>query len=129
MPISIDPANPKRRVAAEGKGERLSASRWRVRSEAGEARLVEWFPETGRTHQLRVHAAKLGAPILGDVMYGGSKRLVRDNGRVVTARRVMLHCWKLRLPRVDGDELALEEPPPAEFLKVWADLGGSPLDG
>jgi 23S rRNA-/tRNA-specific pseudouridylate synthase len=46
-------------------------SAWRVLGRGDGLTLVELRPETGRTHQLRVHCAHLGAPILGDALYGG----------------------------------------------------------
>ena len=57
------------------------------------AALVEARPETGRTHQIRVHLASLGAPLLGDARYGGPRRV----GEVAIAR-VMLHARRLVLP-------------------------------
>lgn len=63
---------------------------WQVRTVAADGRssLVEFRPETGRQHQLRVHAALLGHPILGDRLYGDPR----------TAPRLMLHAHRLRLP-------------------------------
>ena len=58
-------------------------------------------PHTGRTHQIRVHLAHLGRPILGDTLYGGE-----------TAEGLWLHAWKLRLAHpVTGEILELNAPP------------------
>lgn len=54
----------------------------------GDVQLVQLWPETGRTHQLRVHLAHAGAPILGDILYGAAS----------TAPRLMLHAWRIALP-------------------------------
>lgn len=54
--------------------------------------LIELHPHTGRTHQLRVHLAHLGAPILGDRLYGD----------VTSAERLLLHAQRLVLPAADG---------------------------
>lgn len=51
-------------------GGKASATRWRVLVRADGRALVEFTPQTGRTHQVRVHAAALGHPILGDPVYG-----------------------------------------------------------
>jgi 23S rRNA pseudouridine1911/1915/1917 synthase len=54
--------------------------------------VVELYPETGRTHQIRVHMKYLGHPLLGDYLYAGRKTSRDDR---VWAPRVMLHAWKL----------------------------------
>jgi 23S rRNA pseudouridine1911/1915/1917 synthase len=76
-----------------------------VRRGPEETVLVEARPHTGRSHQLRVHLAGSGLPIVGDVLYGGEP-----------AGRVLLHAWRLSLPHpVTGTELTLQCPPPADF--------------
>ncbi|MGG5817497.1 RluA family pseudouridine synthase [Falsiroseomonas sp. HW251] len=70
---------PLRKVSTRERGWRMEVheagdparTAWRVLGRAPGLTFVEFTPETGRTHQLRVHAAHLGAPILGDAMYGG----------------------------------------------------------
>jgi tRNA pseudouridine32 synthase/23S rRNA pseudouridine746 synthase len=70
---------PLRKVSTAARGWRMQVDKagdpartaWRVLGRGGGRTLVEFRPETGRTHQLRVHAAHLGAPIVGDAMYGG----------------------------------------------------------
>jgi RluA family pseudouridine synthase len=70
---------PLRKVSSAARGWRMEAhpsgdparTRWRVLGRADGLTWVELRPETGRTHQLRVHCARLGAPILGDPLYGG----------------------------------------------------------
>ncbi len=86
-------------------------------------------PRTGRTHQLRVHCAAAGSPLLGDVAYGGAARVTAPDGRVVAARRVLLHCALLVLPQVGGHAGArrvVRAAPPADLAGVWAALGGDP---
>lgn len=123
-PIAIDPADPRRRVTGEGDGAKDAATLAAPRSTAGPLSLVELRPETGRTHQLRVHALAHGLPLFGDVHYGGDKRAVLPNGRVLTARRTMLHCAALDLPAVEGAPLALRCEPPRDFTRLWTGAGG-----
>jgi 23S rRNA-/tRNA-specific pseudouridylate synthase len=90
-----------------------------------QAALLYLRPRTGRTHQLRVHASQAGAPLLGDRHYGGPLRVVRPDGRVVSARRVMLHCARLVLPGLaGGGELVVTAQPPEDMRAVWRALGG-----
>ncbi len=83
-------------------------------------------PITGRLHQIRLHAAGAGAPLLGDVKYGGPRRLVLSDGRALTVPRVALHAARIRA-EFDG------EPPwtvslamPDDLTTLWAALGGEP---
>lgn len=116
-------ADPRhRRVDAAGKP---SSSRYRVMAEAGGVSLVAFAPESGRTHQLRVHAASLGAPLLGDRTYGGPTRLSLPTGKVLGLARIYLHCACLRLPAARGPR-ALSCPVPDELQAAWAALGGEP---
>jgi 23S rRNA pseudouridine1911/1915/1917 synthase len=78
-----------------------------VREVLDGALLVEARPLTGRRHQVRVHLAHAGLPILGDPTYG------RSDPRVP---RLMLHAWRLTLPHpVSGEPLRLEAPIPTDF--------------
>jgi tRNA pseudouridine32 synthase/23S rRNA pseudouridine746 synthase len=71
---------------------------WRVLD--ANTRLVEFRPETGRTHQIRVHAARLGAPIAGDPVYGDGAGPMR------------LHARRLALTLPDGQLITAEADPP-----------------
>ena len=70
------------RMIVDPRGK-VSATRWRVLANDGARSLVEFSPETGRTHQVRVHAAALGCPILGDPVYGGGQGPMRLHARGV----------------------------------------------
>lgn len=77
---------------------------------------VRCEPRTGRTHQIRVHLAHLGSPILGDTVYGRPSAAIG---------RQALHAWQLRLPHpATGKELHLVAPPPDDVLGAWISLGG-----
>ena len=112
-PLGPDRARPGRRMVVEG-GE-PAATRYRtVRTGPSGASLVECSPETGRTHQIRVHLAHLGAPLLGDARYGGPRR-ADETG----IPRVMLHARRLVLVHpVTLAPLVLEAPLPEDVLAV-----------
>lgn len=79
--------------------------------------LVELYPETGRTHQIRVHLKYINHPIVGDYLYAGRKTSRAD--RTGTASRVMLHAYKISLLHpVSGLQLALEAPMPDDMIAV-----------
>lgn len=125
--IAIDPRDPTLRVVSET-GERVQHARtsYAVRDALEHAAVLWLTPHTGRTHQLRVHAAHAGLPLLGDVRYGGDKRVVLVDGRVITARRTMLHCAWLKLPAIDGrgeHEVRAEVLP--DMRALWKALGGA----
>ena len=78
-----------------------------VREALAGALLVEARPRTGRRHQVRVHLAHAGFPILGDPIYARPAPGIP---------RLMLHAWRLELPHpVTGEPLAIEAPIPADF--------------
>ena len=124
-PISIDPADRRLRIAGPGLGERDARTRCTVAARIGPAALLRLEPETGRTHQLRAHAARAGVPLLGDPNYRGERRVVLSDGAVVSARRVMLHCARVRFPSLDGSRLfEFEAPVPRDMQEIWVALGG-----
>ena len=95
-----------------------SHSRYRTLAAGDEAALVELEPLTGRMHQLRVHLASIGRPILGDVRYGGA--LTAGGGAVP---RLMLHAAAITYPLPEGGARTVEAPPPADFEAVRGALG------
>ena len=116
-----------RQVVPSGERDAQAAvTRYRVQAKAGSVGLLWLYPETGRTHQLRVHMAHVGCPLLGDRRYGGLSRIVLPSGRVVRAARTMLHCIEVQVPRLaEGGNLRFSAPIPRDFLKAWQALGGA----
>ncbi len=89
---------------------KLARTRWRVLETVGGRTLLELEPETGRSHQLRVAMATLGAPLLGDLRYGANEAL--------PDRSVALHAHALVVPHpTRGEDVRCVEPPPS--LDVW----------
>jgi 23S rRNA pseudouridine1911/1915/1917 synthase len=104
-----------RRVTTSGHEAKPAETRIVVREVLRDALLVEALPLTGRKHQVRVHLAHAGMPILGDPVYG-------DGGR---APRLMLHARRLLLPHpLTGRPLVIESPLPADFEAALARLRG-----
>jgi 23S rRNA-/tRNA-specific pseudouridylate synthase len=91
-------------------------------SEIG-ASLLQVTPLTGRHHQIRVHAAACGHPLLGDRRYGGPTQYVKSDGTVRTVSRPMLHAWRIRIPWTDQGWTTVC-PAPDDMRKLWADLDG-----
>jgi 23S rRNA pseudouridine955/2504/2580 synthase len=87
-------------------------------------------PRTGRTHQIRVHLAALGTPIVGDFKYGGSD--VRGKGAI--ENRLHLHARSIDIARPDGGRLAVTAPLPPHMLTTWnllgfdAEMAANPFD-
>ena len=128
--IDRDPRDPRKRIALDratpgksGKERGQEArTRYRVLAVLPTAALLLLSPLTGRTHQLRVHVARAGSPLLGDRHYGGPTKVTLPNGRVVRAGRVMLHCARVRLPTF---RLTLDAPIPEDLKTLWQQLGGA----
>jgi RluA family pseudouridine synthase len=99
-------------------GAQSALTRYRTAAIGQGAALMELNPETGRMHQLRVHLAHLGRPILGDPRYGGG--LTVAGGPVP---RLMLHAVALGFPHPEGRTVRIEAAPPADFATVAARAG------
>jgi 23S rRNA pseudouridine955/2504/2580 synthase/23S rRNA pseudouridine1911/1915/1917 synthase len=81
-------------------------------------------PVTGRTHQIRVHAAHAAAPLLGDRAYGGPARVTLPSGRVLPLGRIALHAARVVVPGEGGVPLVAASPIPPELASLWSALGG-----
>jgi RluA family pseudouridine synthase len=106
-----------------------AVTEWRVERRYADHSLLRLFPQTGRRHQLRVHLAAIGHPILGDLLYGrpesaylelvrgeGDRRL-RDGGPL----RQLLHSAGLEFTDPAGRRIVLTSPAPADFVVAGAD--------
>jgi RluA family pseudouridine synthase len=112
-PIGRSPRDPSLR-AVMPRGE-PARTRFRVVERYDGATLVELQLETGRTHQIRVHLAHLGYPLLGDVQYGGVM--------VTGLHRQALHAGRLAFVHpTSGDRVELEAPLPDDLARVRAEL-------
>jgi 23S rRNA pseudouridine1911/1915/1917 synthase len=114
-PIGLDPAGPaSRRMVVEG--GQAAQSRYRLLEHRDGVSLLELEPLTGRTHQLRVHCAHAGWPMLGDPWYAPPRV-------AAMAPRLCLHAWRLQLPKgAPGTPCRLEAPVPPELAELGMDL-------
>ena len=96
------------RMIAAKKGK-PAVTHWRRLAVAGGRTLIEFRPETGRTHQIRIHAlAGLGVPLAGDPVYGSKS----------SGPRTMLHAAGLTVPRGEKPAIVAEAPLPADFATL-----------
>lgn len=97
-----------------------------LESALGKAAFVTFWPRTGRTHQIRVHAAEiLGTPVIGDRKYEGEDDIIQTMG---LAPRLHLHAWRIILPYPgkSGQLLDLSAPLPEDLKASWKTLGFDP---
>lgn len=100
------------RIRVDATGGRRAATAFEARERFDRATLVEARPRTGRTHQIRVHLASVGHPILGDARYGGGG----DDARALGLSRPFLHAGGLAFDHpMTGDRVELEEPLPPDL--------------
>jgi len=114
-PVGRDPVR-RVRMKAGGLAPRESLTRYRVVKRLPHFTLLEAMPHTGRTHQIRVHLASIGHPVVGDTLYGAPGNLRLGGREVLTLDRTFLHAAALEFahPR-SGESLALKSPLPAEL--------------
>jgi len=115
-PIGRHPVDRKR-MAVTDKNSRAAVTHWEVIARYRGFTHVRCMLETGRTHQIRVHMAHIGHPLLGDMVYGAGKSEKGLEGQCLHARAL-----KFRHPRT-GEEIRLESPLPDYFTQVLSRLG------
>ena len=103
-----------RRMAVDVPGGKRAVTRWNTLGKRGPLAMVEFEIETGRTHQIRVHAAHLGHPVVGDALYGDK---VKDLRLAVRPGRLLLHAVRLAFPHpATGEVLSFTARPPDDLL-------------
>lgn len=127
LPLAKQPGTGGEKMMVDKSGEGQSArTRYRVLDRAGNrAAWVELQPLTGRTHQLRVHMAAIGHPIVGDGKYGGQDAFL--SGTI--SRKLHLHARRLLIDHPDGTPLDVTAELPEHFAASMAGLGFDPADG
>ncbi len=125
LPLAKQPGSGGEKMHVDEKGL-PSKSRYRIIERAGNsAAWVELQPLTGRTHQLRVHMAAIGHPIVGDGKYGGKGAFLTGT----ISRKLHLHSRRLRIDHPDGGAIDISAPVPPHFADSLESLGFDPLLG
>jgi 23S rRNA pseudouridine1911/1915/1917 synthase len=125
--VGRHPTDRKRMSTRSRRGKR-AVTVWRVLERFGAASLLEVDIETGRTHQIRVHLAELGHPVVGDRVYGGGGRFRTAGDAAARIRlkafdRQALHAWRLSFTHpVTGEALQFTAPLPEEMAALCAFL-------
>lgn len=124
-PIARHPTDRKKMAVASPsvKSARRAVTHYEVLSCAGGFTLAKMVLETGRTHQIRVHMASIGHPVLGDPVYGGDKTLFQKHHPSLFTGQ-MLHAAKLVFVHPSKNEMTeLVCPPPDNFIRALDLIG------
>lgn len=121
-PLIGDGSRQKRRTARPGERGKSALTRFRVLERFGNATRLEVALETGRTHQIRIHLASIGHPVLGDFVYGS----FRQRPFPIELPRLALHAGKLvgKHPRT-GEPFRFDAALPEDLLALLAQLRGA----
>jgi 23S rRNA pseudouridine1911/1915/1917 synthase len=120
-PLARSPQNRKK-IAIQPGGKR-AVTHWTLVKPLYEAALVECRLETGRTHQVRVHMASLGHPLIGDPVYGRTKKEHREVLETMGFRRQALHAARLGfIHPINSNALAFDSEMPADMQELMDKL-------
>lgn len=126
LPIAKQPGTGGEKMHVDEENGQTARTRYRVIERAGNrAAFVELQPFTGRTHQLRVHMAAIGHPIVGDGKYGAQEAFLTG----AISRKLHLHARRLRIDHPDGGRIDVTAEPPEHFAATLASLGFDPAAG
>ena len=111
----------RRKMSIRSRQGRAAVTLWRVRRRMVGASLLEVDLQTGRTHQIRVHCAAMGHPLLGDAVYGRPGR--GWQGADAAPERQMLHAWRLSFTHPShGGQMTFEAPLPDDMQSLLSRL-------
>ncbi len=120
LPIGKQPGTGGEKMHVDQKDGQAAMSRYRIIERAGNATCwVELQPYTGRTHQLRVHMAAIGHPIVGDGKYGGKDAFLTGT----ISRKMHLHARRIRIDHPAGEALDITANLPPHMAESFEDLG------
>lgn len=113
--VRLKTGDEERMVPAEGEDAKKAVTDYQLMEEAGRVSFVAMRPVTGRTHQLRVHAAAIGCPIVGDGKYGGAAAHVEG-----VAKNLHLFCRSMTFPHPKtGRKMTLVAPLDGHMADTW----------
>ncbi len=126
LPLGKQPGTGGEKMQVDEKEGQPARTRYRVIDRAGNrAAWVELQPHTGRTHQLRVHMAAIGHPIVGDGKYGMAEAFLSGS----ISRKMHLHSRRIRIDHPDGGKLDVTADLPTHFAETLVQLGFNLEDG
>jgi 23S rRNA pseudouridine955/2504/2580 synthase len=126
LPIAKQPGTGGEKMHVDEENGQAARTRYRVIERAGNrACWVELQPFTGRTHQLRVHMAAIGHPIVGDGKYGGPAAFLTGG----ISRKMHLHARRIRVDHPDGGEIDVTAELPTHFAESLNNLGFEAMAG
>ncbi len=120
LPIGKQPGSGGEKMHVDEKDGQSARTRYRIVERAGNTcAWVELQPYTGRTHQLRVHMAAIGHPIVGDGKYGGKEAFLTGT----ISRKMHLHARRIRIDHPKGEQIDVRADLPPHMKDSFADLG------
>jgi 23S rRNA pseudouridine955/2504/2580 synthase len=120
LPIGKQPGSGGEKMHVDEQNGQSARTRYRIVERAGNTcAWVELQPYTGRTHQLRVHMAAIGHPIVGDGKYGGKDAFLTGT----ISRKMHLHARRLRIDHPQGHQIDVRADLPPHMQDSFADLG------
>ncbi len=126
LPIAKQPGTGGEKMHVDEENGQAARSRYRVIERAGNrCAWVELQPFTGRTHQLRVHMAAIGHPIVGDGKYGGAAAFLTGG----ISRKMHLHARRIRVDHPDGGNIDETASLPTHFAESLKSLGFEEAQG
>jgi len=126
LPIAKQPGTGGEKMHVDEENGQSARSRYRVIERAGNSCCwVELQPFTGRTHQLRVHMAAIGHPIVGDGKYGGAAAFLTGG----ISRKMHLHARRIRVDHPDGGRIDQTAELPTHFAESMNQLGFDEIRG
>ncbi len=120
LPLAKQPGTGGEKMHVDTEEGLPARTRYRVIERAGNrAAWLELQPYTGRTHQIRVHLAAIGHPIVGDGKYGGKESFLTGS----ISRKMHLHARRIRIDHPDGGRVDVKADLPAHFAESLSSLG------